>query len=117
MPKLLVADNSDFIRETIKDRLKKLGLTDTEEAVDGVDAVKKFKKEKPDVVVIDAAIDRLDGLEATKKMKEINPGVKIVLISILGRDLNKEAMEAGASKFVQFPFEKDKLAEAVNELL
>lgn len=117
MVKVLVADNSSFIRGMIKKNLEKGGLKDIVEAVDGVDAVKKFEKEKPDLVVIDATIDRLDGLGATKKMKEIKPGAKVILVSIVGRDLKKEAAQAGATKFVQFPFEKNRLIEAVKELI
>lgn len=117
MVKVLVSDNSGFMREMIKTRLQKDGLDNIVEAVDGVDTVKQFEREKPDLVVIDAAINRLDGLEATRRMKEINPGAKVILISIIGKDLSKESAEAGAAKFVQFPFEKNKLIEAVRELL
>jgi len=50
MVKILIVDDSIFMRGILIGILKKIGYTDTIEAENGEEAIKKFKKEKPDLV-------------------------------------------------------------------
>jgi two-component system chemotaxis response regulator CheY len=52
-----------------------------------------------------------DGIEALTEMKKIYPESKVIMLSSSGTRNNlKAAMEAGASDFIQKPWEKDQIA-------
>jgi CheY-like chemotaxis protein len=51
------------------------------EAVDGVDAIEKAKKTKPDLIILDLAIPRLNGLEAATVLQGDLPETPVILFT------------------------------------
>jgi CheY-like chemotaxis protein len=52
------------------------------EAVDGMDAVEKAKKSKPDLILLDLAMPRLNGAEAAAVLKNEMPGTPVILFTL-----------------------------------
>ena len=50
-------------------------------AVDGLDAIDKFKKNKIDLVIMDLYMPKMDGFEASKQIKSMSIDTPIIVIS------------------------------------
>ncbi|HIE34040.1 MAG TPA: response regulator [Candidatus Altiarchaeales archaeon] len=66
MTKILIADDSAFMRKILKNILSKARYTDIVEAEDGEDAVRKFTEVKPDLVLLDIIMEKKYGTDALK---------------------------------------------------
>ncbi len=116
--RILVVDDSSFMRNLIKGTLVKEGYEIVGEAQDGAEAVELYKKFKPDVVTMDITMEKMNGIEAVKKIMEFDPDAKIIMVSALGQeDFVKEAIKNGAADFIVKPFDANRLKEAVGNVL
>lgn len=118
MAKILIVDDAAFMRMMVKDTLTKGGYTDVTEAVDGADAVAKFKEISPDLVIMDITMPNMDGLEALKAIKAENPGANIVMCSAMGQEsMVIDAIKSGAKDFIVKPFKPDRILKTVESIL
>lgn len=69
------------------------------EASNGEKALQFIKKNKPDVVIMDAFMPTMNGLEATRIIKHKWSGIRVVILS-LHDDLGEQAIAAGADAFL-----------------
>ena len=100
--KILVADDHALLREGIIAILK---LHDDVEVVgeasDGMDAIQKAHKLKPDIVLMDIAMPGLGGLEATVEIKKTAPNIKILVLSQYDdREYVSRLIKAGVSGYI-----------------
>jgi CheY-like chemotaxis protein len=79
---VLVADDSASMRLSVRMLLqgRHIGLV-VREAVDGVDAIEKAKKSKPDLILLDLAMPRFNGAEAATVLKEDMPETPVILFT------------------------------------
>lgn len=104
--KVMICDDSMFVRKKMKDTIKACGIEDIIEAADGQQAVDKYKAEKPDLVFMDIVMPVKTGVDALKEIKEFDSGAKVIMASSVGTQANlKEAIVAGAFDFLQKPIE------------
>jgi len=84
---VLVADDEDGARGVIGEYLREMGYR-VLEAVDGVDAVKLYRKRGKDVdlVLMDVVMPRMNGVEASRKILNIDPKARILYITGYTRD-------------------------------
>ncbi len=116
--RILVVDDSSFMRNLIKGTLAKEGYTIVGEAKNGAEAVELYKKYKPDIVTMDITMQGMNGLEALKNIIEFDPDAKVIMVSALGQEeFVKEAIKNGAVDFIVKPFNADRLREAVQKVL
>lgn len=93
MAKVLVIDDDPFILDMYSVKLREAGFS-VDTAENGETGMEKFKKESPDVVLLDIVMPNLDGftiLETLRKEKS-SPQTKIILLTNLGQ---KEDVERG----------------------
>lgn len=118
MSKILIVDDTQFMRKVIKDLLLANHYTDLIEAADGSQAVDMFREHLPELVVLDITMPTMDGLEALKQIKEVNPDAKVLICSAMGQEaMVKEALKHGAKDFVVKPFKPDRILNAIDKLL
>jgi len=77
-------DDSETTRRILRVLLGSRDWTVCGEAENGWSGVAKFKKLKPDVVILDLAMPDLDGIETAKLMSRSDPRVPIILFTIRG---------------------------------
>jgi len=86
--KILIIEDDQFLRELIGQKLVSKGYGIVE-AEDGGKAIKKVKKEKPDLILLDLILPDIDGFEVLSKIKT-DPAlaeIPIIILSILGRKM------------------------------
>ncbi len=115
--KALITDDSAFMRKMLSDSLVEAGYDEILEASDGVEAVEKYRKERPDIVLLDIVMHKKSGLDALKEIKAIDPNAKVIIISAMGQDkIINEAKRLGATDFVVKPIDKNKFREILANL-
>ena len=115
--RILVVDDTAFMRFKLKAILEKGGHVVVGEAANGQEGVEKCALLRPDLVTLDVNMPDMDGLAALKLMKEQCPEVTVVMITAMGRqEIVMDAMMAGASDFIVKPFEDEKVARAIAQL-
>ncbi len=103
MTKVLVVDDSSFMRKTISRMLEKEpSITVVGTAADGMEALEKIETLKPDVVTLDIEMPRLNGIETLKRIMATKP-LPVIMMSALtqeGAEITIEALHLGASDFM-----------------
>jgi len=89
MPKkVLIADDSQLVRQTIKNVLAaRTDLAVCGEAVNGLEAVEKARTLKPDLVLLDFAMPKMNGAEAASVLKMTAPEVRIILFTMYSENI------------------------------
>jgi two-component system, chemotaxis family, chemotaxis protein CheY len=115
--KVLIADDSAFMRTILKDILAKSAWSDAEivEAVDGNDAVAKYTAEQPDLVLLDVVMPERDGIDV---LKEIGHSAKSVVIvsSVDQTEVIDDAKTLGAKDYITKPFDANQVIRVLNNL-
>ncbi len=114
----LVCDDSILSRKKLKDSLAELGCVNVYEAVDGDDAVAKYKEHNPTIVFLDIVMPKKDGIDALKEILEHDGHAKVIMASSVGtQSYLKEAIQSGAKDFLQKPLDKDQLKKIITNLM
>jgi len=111
--KVLIVDDAIFMRTKASKILSEAGY-EVVEASNGLEAVERYVKEKPDVVLMDITMPVLDGIGGLKEIRQNDPEAKVIMVTALGqRSMVLEAIRAGARDFIVKPYQPEKLLEAV----
>ncbi len=103
--KILLVDDSQFMRQTLKNILLKENTFSVEEANNGFEAVQKYKSLCPDLVILDFVIPPVDGLTILKEIISYDPKAKIIMCSSLGQEsVIMECLQYGAKDFIIKPY-------------
>lgn len=101
--KILVADDSAFMRKSISMLLESdPEIKVIETAVNGLDAIDKIKRLKPDIVTLDIEMPQMDGITALDIiMKECpTPVIMVSSLTTEGADITLKALDLGAVDFI-----------------
>ena len=110
---LLIDDEVDIVR-VLSISLRSDGY-DVVTAYSGEEGLEVFNKESPNVVLTDIKMPGMDGLEVLRKVKELNPESEVIIITGHGDiDSAIEALQYGASDFVNKPIRDEALSIALN---
>ncbi len=111
---VLIVDDSEVMREMIKDALTENGFAVIGEAKDGDEALVKYKELKPAIVTMDVVMPSKHGIDAIKTIMEHDSNAKIVVISGLHqKSLVMDALDAGARDYIIKPFESEDLVATI----
>lgn len=119
MTTILVAEDERDIRELIAFSLR-FGGFEVEEAVNGIEAVEKARKLRPDLIIMDVRMPKKTGYEACQELKEADEtrDIPIVFLSAKGQEAEiKQGMELGAVDYILKPFEAEQLPKRMAEIL
>lgn len=113
--KILIADDSAFMRTVLKNILENIGHHDFEEAGNGNEAIEKVKSYQPDLVLLDVIMPDKGGIEVLKEIGSVN---KILMISAVGQEkIIDEAKGLGARGYIIKPFDNHQVEEEVKKIL
>lgn len=118
MSKILVVDDAAFMRMMIRDVLTNNGYDNVYEAVDGLDAVEKYKNIHPDLVLMDISLPKMNGLESFKAMKAFDPGALVILLSTMGQEsIVIDGIMCGVKDFIVKPLKPDRILKTISTVL
>ncbi|MCH5261776.1 MAG: response regulator transcription factor [Lachnospiraceae bacterium] len=101
--KILIADDEAEIRDVLRLYLEKDGYEVTE-AADGVEAMEKLRKEKPDLVILDIMMPGLDGYRVLRNIRE-DDNIPVIMLSAKDTDSDKIlGLDMGADDYITKPF-------------
>ena len=117
--KILLVDDEPDILEIVGYNLSS-EVYDVITAENGLEAVKKAKKEKPQLIILDVMMPEMDGIEACEQIRKI-PDLSNTIITFLtarGEDYSQVAgFDAGADDYITKPIKPKVLVSKVKALL
>ena len=121
MKKILIADDSLFMRKILTDiisnRARKCKII---EAHSGASALDMFIKEKPDLILLDIIMPEGEetGLEVLKKVMKADPKTNIVMITAVGQEVvMEECKKFGAKDYITKPFDEEYVVKTIERYL
>lgn len=116
--KVLIVEDYEDSREFMKFLVESYGYQ-VVEAADGIEAIEKFKKMHPDLVLMDISLPVVDGLTATKAIREFdkNSNLPIIAVTAFGKSFYKQAIEAGCNDLIDKPVDFNTLEPILNQYL
>lgn len=116
--RVLVVDDSPFMRLLVKNILVPRGFEVVGEAGDGKAAVDAYRALKPDLVTMDLVMPGLDGFGALREIRKMDARARVVMVTGAGQMTTvQQAMTEGAAGFVVKPFQADKVLATVEAAL
>ncbi len=118
-PRILVVDDEDLMREVVSIMIEENGGS-VIEAVNGRDAVEKFKDQgdEVDCVFLDFSMPEMNGYEAYCAIRAINSQVPVIMVSGLGVTPEVANLQnSGEIKFMSKPFHESELIAVLNDSL
>ncbi|GAI28858.1 unnamed protein product, partial [marine sediment metagenome] len=117
MPNILVIDDEQSIRNTLKEVLEYEKHT-VDLAIDGMEALELFRNNQYDIVLCDIKMPKMDGIELLEKIFEISTEVPVIMISGHGNiDTAVEAIKKGAFDFLEKPLDLNRLLITIRNAL
>lgn len=113
---LLVDDNPKGL-EFLDARLKALGYRTTI-ANNGELALEAFRKDEPQLVVMDVTMPELNGYQACRELKKMNREVPVIILTAKNDPADKFwAFQSGANEFLNKPIDPAVVVERIGRLL
>jgi DNA-binding response OmpR family regulator len=113
---ILVVDDDKNILRVFKRILEKEGYA-VETAETGKDALKKIKKAKFNVSIVDVKLPDMDGTELLLKIPNESKTIKIIVTGFSTDEVGKKAADYGADDFLVKPVKSEELIATVRERL
>lgn len=116
--KILLVDDEAHVRKYVGLITRTLGSPTVIEASNGQEAIEVYKRERPDVVLLDVNMPILDGIGTLRELKKIDAdAVVIMLTSLANRQTVEESLELGASNYIRKDTPKDEIALRLRETI
>lgn len=114
--RILVADDTRFMRAIMKEILQNHHHEIVGEADNGREAVRLYKELKPELILLDISMPEMDGITALKMIREADPDAIVIICSgISQQDLISEALEQGAKGYIMKPFQPEQVNDAIQK--
>ncbi len=117
--KILVVDDFSTMRRIIKNLLRDLGFTNTEEADDGVTALPMLQTGRFDFLVTDWNMPGMTGLDLLKEVRKDANLVSMPVLMVTAESKREqiiEAAQAGVNGYVVKPFTAATLQEKIDKI-
>jgi two-component system invasion response regulator UvrY len=116
---ILLVDDHAVVREGYRAVLQKQpGLNVVAEASDGVEAYRRFKEARPDLVIMDLAMPGIGGIEAIRRIRQWDRAAKILVFTMhQNAAFAVQAIRAGARGYVTKTSPPETLVQAVMDVL
>jgi two-component system chemotaxis response regulator CheY len=111
--RILIVDDSAFMRKTLEDILTHHGHT-VLQAENGRECLEVLRKETVDLCLLDIVMPVMSGIDALRVIREEQPQLRVVMLSAMSQEDNvRLALQLGADAFVVKPFQESSLIERI----
>ena len=113
--KILVIDDEPILRDSLEVALKTSGY-DVLTARTGEEGLEQFRKENPDLILLDHWLPGINGDEVLRRIKEEDPDIPILVMTAQGSiEMAVSLMKMGAFDFLVKPFELDQVEDLIKK--
>jgi len=114
---ILIVDDDEIIRETLKDLLESKGYT-VETVETGKEALEKSKSRSFNLALLDIKLPDMEGTELLRKMHGLTPRTMKIMITAYGTLKNAmDSLNFGADAYLLKPINQEQLLKTVEEKL
>ena len=116
--RVLVVDDSNFTRNLFLKTLSELGVSELDEAANGIEAICKLDANNYALVTVDLIMPSSNGIDVIKHIKQTAPATKIVVCSSVSeRGTVMEIVKLGVDEFILKPFSGEKVKSVLRAKL
>ncbi len=113
---ILIVEDVDSNFLLLRQYLKKLNYRIIR-AETGLEAIKNFRAEQPDLVLMDIRLPKMSGIEAMEQIKEINPDVPVIAQTAHAMAYDREKLiKSGFDDYIAKPIKKQELLDIIEKL-
>lgn len=120
-PRLLIVDDSRFMRNHIKTELQNENMEVCGEAENAGEAILKYKELSPDLMIIDIVMPEINNINTISAIEQIiktDTQAKIIVLSSIGHyNAVLKAINAGAKDYIVKPAQTGKLVTSIHKAL
>lgn len=117
MAKVLVIDDEQGIRSLLDMLLSRKGYG-VVLADGGRKGLELFRRERPDVIVLDLNMPEMDGVAVLQQVRSLNPDQPVIILTGAGTPEKEQRVHAlGVSEFVEREFSLHRLGDALKRVL
>lgn len=114
--KILIVEDETKLASLLKDAISEY-FHSVVIAKDGEEGLKRFKTNKPDIVITDIMMPQTNGLEMTIKIKELDELIPIIVLSAHSdKEKLLQAIDVGINKYFIKPFDPDELLAHIDKI-
>jgi DNA-binding NarL/FixJ family response regulator len=116
--RVLIADDSSSVRDVIRTFLRdQEEIEICGEAVDGLEALEKALRLKPDLVLLDLVMPEINGAEVASILKNKMPNIRIILFTMYAERIGKFLSSAiGVDAVLSKPNGMTNIVDSINSL-
>ena len=116
--RILIVDDSFYMRTMLKNMLTDAGYEVVGEAANGQQALEMAAATNPDLITLDVILPDNTGLDVLRGLRQQAPAAKVVMCSAVGQEvIVTEAIENGALAYIVKPFSEERVLEIVRSAL
>lgn len=117
--KVLIVDDSMYMRTLISDALTSAGYEVVGQAANGEQAIDQAMELSPDLITLDNILPDMIGTDILRVLKqEEKINANVIMISAVGQDsVIQEGLSLGAADYIVKPFTAESLVEAVKKVM
>src|SRR5215217_3612807 len=114
---ILIAEDDENIINALSDYFGRSGYNSIL-AIDGLEALEIFKKNKPDLIITDVMMPKMHGFDLVTSIRQIDPLVPIIILTAKDDILDKVlGLELGADDYITKPFSLRELEARMKAVL
>nr|WP_315481516.1 response regulator [uncultured Undibacterium sp.] len=115
---VLIVDDNDMTRETLRVILRHDGYNVVGEALDGDSALEMATRLKPDIILLDVVMPKVSGIEALKSIRMVMHDVFVLMVTAnTDQEVVAEAVKSGISGYIIKPFNAKKVLDTVEKVV
>ena len=115
--KIVIIDDSNFQRKIITKFVKAEGH-ETYEGTNGRVGLELIATHRPDTILCDLVMPEVDGFEVLRTLQEQGSKIPVIILTAdIQAPVREQCMQLGAKKFLNKPFNRGQMKEALDEVL
>jgi len=117
MSKILVIDDEPSIRDLLDTLLRRKGYV-VVLAESGRKGLELFRREHPDVIILDMKMPGMDGLTVLQEIHRLDPRQPVIILTGAGTaEMEQQVRALGVTEFVEKAFSLDHLGDSLKRIL
>lgn len=113
MPKLLIVDDEEDIRDFAKSFFKKRGI-DVFTAQSGSEALCSVQEKSPDLMLLDITMEGMTGVDVLKSLREGKNPVKVIMVTgVEDQEVIDQVKSLGVLNYIHKPLVLEELEKIV----